>query len=168
MKILFFTFLALIIFYWFYSKKKLVKKMNTHVIVIKTQIRESLREKFLERYDKEEAMLLANSVVYEIFGEEPPDLKSKNFLKNNQERIDNVLLKMKDDEDLCRIITQTHRVNCATAHSLRKKTDPQPEIWASYEKLKKFDIWKNDLASVTPQEYYTNVKNYIRKMSTKV
>ena len=153
--------IGLIIIFWFFSKKRLIKKMNTYVIIVKMAMWENLSEEFSKNLQNRQAKLLAGAVVNKLFGEEAPNQEVKNFTKENQEKINNTLLKIKNNRELCEIITQTNKTNYIVSQYFRNNKENKPDF-VNREKLKELGIWVSGLGAPNPKTYPQMVEKWAK------
>jgi hypothetical protein len=116
---------------------KINEQIDTVSIIIMMAAAKRLLDKYRKKYSEEISSLLAAAVVNKLFNKEPSNDIGRNFLNDNKELVSRELSKIKDDNDICYIVSMVAHLKANIAGNSAQFTDSLL-IWIS--KLKELDI----------------------------
>lgn len=109
---------------------------NVSKIIMMTTAKRLL-EKYRNNYDEDFSPLLAAAVVNRLFNKEPGNDIGEKFSKENEKLVFNELSKIKDDPDVCYMVSMVAHLKCNLAGNASQFTESLLR-WVS--ELKEFNI----------------------------
>lgn len=98
------------------GKRELFNKMSILVDLVKVGLYKRLKAGFSKKYEDEFAGLLAGAVVNVLFSGQPTDEEGHKFKIENIDIIFEEISKLRDDQEVRRIVTDAIRVDCTVKH----------------------------------------------------
>jgi len=152
--------------YWLFihnKKQKLLKEINALVVLTKIKIYEEF-EKTIQNNNNKETAFLAGAMTNSLFGEKTDNENAKQFLEEHRAEVDHELSKIKNNKELCKIITQAYKMNIIARTNLRTSTEENVPDPVSLEKLKRLGIWIDGLESPSPKTFILMAQEYYKKV----
>jgi len=137
--------------------------MLAGVDMVKMGIFTRLAQRLQAQHTERTADLLAAAVVHELFSEIPSGSPAQDFLKSNYEIVERELSKIKDDSEICRVVTQAVRMKVLMSYEQRENVE---ESLAALEKLKKLGILVPDVETPTPSTFLSMAREFRQGQDT--
>lgn len=155
MTYIFMAFVLVIIASYYYllvhRKKVLLTRMISGIDMVKMGVYTRLKQRFEVKYGEEKARFLSGAVTNELFSGKPANPDAEQFLKSNMDIVEQELSKIRDDQEMCKVVTQAIRVKMVVS-STKGKHVLNP-LLDHVKKLKKFGIFVSGGEAPSPETF---------------
>lgn len=151
-----------------YRTKKLHRRLDRAIDMVKHGTYNILFMRYLKRYDRDLSIMLAAAVTNALFTEKPVGKEAEDFLESNKNLVDKEVNVLKDDPEIGFLVADAVQTRARVIYLNQQSGAMDHNFGKSYEILRKLNFIKKNDDITRPKLFIMKAEKYFSQTLKKV